>query len=291
MDNEITIALIGVGATIAGTVLGWMLNNLSNRGKLNIFVFSWNDSFEHTNSIGAMVPCSKREEVQCYTYEVSFDLYNSSGNTKIMRNIQIVFTDGKDDIEKHTPKDDATKRYSHPMVFYDDVEPINIPPKAVIKLDLHNGAWDKDGELDFIYSSTNTVKSNIALSKPLGSAYSRLMEMPGLEAAKKTIDRALNFYKAQKLFKDKSVSFDRPSMHMVFTGNPGTAKTTVARLFSEIMKENGILSKGELYEVGRADIVGKYVGHTAPLVKSAFKRAQGSILFATIRAVFTAMKQ
>lgn len=129
------------------------------------------------------------------------------------------------------------------------------------------------------YSSTNTVKSNIALSKPLGSAYSRLMEMPGLEAAKKTIDRALNFYKAQKLFKDKSVSFDRPSMHMVFTGNPGTAKTTVARLFAEIMKENGILSKGELYEVGRADIVGKYVGHTAPLVKSAFKRAQGSVLF------------
>lgn len=153
MDNEITIALIGVGATIAGTVLGWMLNNLSNRGKLNIFVFSWNDSFEHTNSIGAMVPCSKREEVQCYTYRVSFDLYNSSGNTKIMRNIQIVFADGKDDIEKQTPKDDATKRYSHPMVFYDDVEPINIPPKAVIKLDLHNGAWDKDGELDFIWKT------------------------------------------------------------------------------------------------------------------------------------------
>lgn len=45
----------------------------------------------------------------------------------------------------------------------------------------------------------------------------------------------------------------------------------MARLFAEIMKENGILSKGELYEVGRADIVGKYVGHTAPLVKSAFK--------------------
>lgn len=103
--------------------------------------------------------------------------------------------------------------------------------------------------------------------------------MIGLKSAKKTIDQALNFYKAQKLFKNRKVSFDRPAMHMVFTGNPGTAKTTVARLFAEIMKENGLLSKGELYEVGRADIVGQYVGQTAPLVKAAFKRAKGSVLF------------
>ena len=153
MDSELTTALIGVGATIAGTVLGWMLNNLSNRGKLNIFVSSWEDSFKYNNNIGEMVPCSKREKVESYSYKVSFDLYNSSGNTKIMRNIQIVFSDGKNDIEKQTPQDDATKRYSHPMVFYDKVEPINIPPKAVIKLDLHDGAWDKDGKLDFIWKS------------------------------------------------------------------------------------------------------------------------------------------
>ena len=153
MDNEITTALIGVGATIVGTVLGWMLNNLSYRGKLNVFVSSWKDSFKYNNSRGEMVPCSKREEVQSYTYEVSFDLYNSSGNTKIMRNIQIVFANGKDDIEKQTPKDDSTKRYAHSMVYYDDVEPVNIPPKVVIKLDLHKGAWDKDGELDFIWKT------------------------------------------------------------------------------------------------------------------------------------------
>ena len=153
MSSEITIALIGVGATLAGTVLGWFLNNLSNKGKLNIFVCTWEDSFTHNNSIGEMVPCSERETVQSYSYKVSFDLYNSSGNTKIMRNIQIVFSNGKFDIEKQTPKDDATKRCSHPMVFYDDVEPINIPPKAVIKLDLHGGAWNKDGKMDFIWNS------------------------------------------------------------------------------------------------------------------------------------------
>ena len=118
MNSDITTALIGVGATIAGTVLGWVLNNLSNRGKLNIYVSSWEDKFQYNDDIGEMVSCSKREEVQSYTYKVSFDLYNSSGNTKIMRNVQIAFSDGKRDIEKQTPQDDATKRFSSPMVLY-----------------------------------------------------------------------------------------------------------------------------------------------------------------------------
>lgn len=153
MSSDITTALIGVGATIAGTVLGWGLNNLSNSGKLNIYVSSWEDKFQYDDDIGEMVSCSKREEVQSYAYRASFDLYNSSGNTKIMRNIQIAFSNGKSDIEKQTPQDDATKRFSGSMVFYDDVKPINIPPKAVIKLDLHNGSWNKDGELDYIWKT------------------------------------------------------------------------------------------------------------------------------------------
>lgn len=129
------------------------------------------------------------------------------------------------------------------------------------------------------YKDAKTVEKKIIESTPQGSAYERLAEMIGLKSAKETIDQALNFYKAQKLFKNRKVSFNRPAMHMVFTGNPGTAKTTVARLFAEIMKENGLLSKGDLYEVGRADLVGKYVGHTAPLVQEAFKKAKGSVLF------------
>lgn len=129
------------------------------------------------------------------------------------------------------------------------------------------------------YKEADTVKSELVKAKPCGSAYDELQEMIGLSNAKETIDQAINFYKAQKLFKDRCVSFERPAMHMVFTGNPGTAKTTVARLFAQIMKENGLLSKGDLYEVGRSDLVGKYVGHTAPLVKQAFKKARGSVLF------------
>ena len=103
--------------------------------------------------------------------------------------------------------------------------------------------------------------------------------MIGLDDAKKDINQALNYYKAQKLFADKGMKNDHPTMHMVFTGNPGTAKTTVARLFARIMKENDLLSKGNLVEVGRGDLVGKYIGWTAPTIQNKFREAQGSVLF------------
>lgn len=66
---------------------------------------------------------------------------------------------------------------------------------------------------------------------------------------------------------------------MVFTGNPGTAKTTVARLFAEIMKDEKVLATGNFIETGCADLVGDHVGATAKLVKKKFKEAQGGVLF------------
>ena len=129
------------------------------------------------------------------------------------------------------------------------------------------------------YQEIATVKSEVAKAEPKGSAYHELMEMIGLDGAKKVINQALNYYKAQKLFADKGMKTDRPAMHMVFTGNSGTAKTSVARLFAKIMKENNLLSKGNLIEVGRGDLVGKYVGWTAPTIQKKFKEAQGSVLF------------
>ncbi|MBO7217505.1 MAG: AAA family ATPase [Clostridia bacterium] len=129
------------------------------------------------------------------------------------------------------------------------------------------------------YKTAETVKAKLKEQKPQGSSYDKLKNLIGLENAKEVMDNALNYFKAQKIFADRGMLPERPSMHMVFTGNPGTAKTTVARLFAEVMKENGLLLNGEIYEVGRADLVGKYVGSTAPLVKNAFARAKGGVLF------------
>lgn len=69
------------------------------------------------------------------------------------------------------------------------------------------------------------------------------------------------------------------SMHMIFTGNPGTGKTTIARLVSKYLKAIGALSGGQLIEVSRGDLVGRYVGHTAPLVNQVIQSALGGVLF------------
>lgn len=110
-------------------------------------------------------------------------------------------------------------------------------------------------------------------------AYKKLQEMIGLTNAKKVIDGAINYFKLQQEYKLRGIEFNRPAMHMCFTGTPGTAKTTVARLVAEILKDSGILSEGKLVEVGRSQLVGMFVGTTAPQVKEMFKKAKGSVLF------------
>jgi SpoVK/Ycf46/Vps4 family AAA+-type ATPase len=103
--------------------------------------------------------------------------------------------------------------------------------------------------------------------------------MIGLTQAKKVIDGAINYFKLQQEYKLRGIAFNRPAMHMCFTGRPGTAKTTVARLVAEILKDNDILSEGKLVEVDRSQLVGRFVGHTAPQVKEMFDKAKGSVLF------------
>ena len=129
------------------------------------------------------------------------------------------------------------------------------------------------------YKDVAVARKETVKAKPQGSAYDELMEMIGLAEAKQVIKKALNYYKMQKLYEEKGVKRNNPAMHMIFSGNPGTAKTTVARLFARIMRENGLLSRGHLVEVGRGDLVGRYVGWTAQTVQAKIKEATGGVLF------------
>ena len=133
-----------------------------------------------------------------------------------------------------------------------------------------------------IYPQYSEFKKNVELDKsvaPKGDAYTKLSEMIGLAEVKKIIDQAVTYSKIQKALAERGMPNAKRSMHMVFTGAPGTAKTTVARLFAQILKDNEVLSVGDLIECGRKDLVGQFVGWTAVQVKNLFKRAKGSVLF------------
>jgi adenylate kinase family enzyme len=141
--------------------------------------------------------------------------------------------------------------------------------------------WFDARLLDTVYPQYRAANSAMARTavKPKGSAFAQLEAMVGLQVVKTVIKQAVDYNRARALFAAKGFKDVHATMHMVFTGNPGTAKTTIARLFAQIMKDNGVLERGNLIECGRADIVGKYVGWTAPAVKELFEKAAGSVLF------------
>lgn len=112
-----------------------------------------------------------------------------------------------------------------------------------------------------------------------GDAYAELNSLIGLNSVKRLVRSVIQNYQVQRLREQHQLSEEKPSLHMVFTGNPGTAKTTVARLIAQILKDNQILRVGDLIELGRSDLVSRFVGGTAPLVKQRFQQAAGSVLF------------
>ena len=113
----------------------------------------------------------------------------------------------------------------------------------------------------------------------LEAVKAELDKIVGLKEIKQYILSLEDHYKVQKLRAAQGLKAGSVSMHMIFTGNPGTGKTTIARLVSKYLKAIGVLSGGQLVEVTRADLVGKYVGHTAPLTMQVIKSAIGGVLF------------
>ena len=101
----------------------------------------------------------------------------------------------------------------------------------------------------------------------------------GLDAVKQRLREIIVQIQTQKALAAKGRKVRRPAIHMVFTGNPGTGKTTVARLVARMMHDAGILRKGHLFEVKGRDLCGKYVGHTAPKTSAYCRDAYGSVLF------------
>lgn len=170
------------------------------------------------------------------------------------------------------------------LSFYDDCL------KALAQLKLE-GSYSGETEVNLSMKKSEVVAKIGDEEKPLFSALpgrytgelesvkSELDSIVGLAEIKEYILSLEEYYSVQKKRRDEGLKASEVSKHMIFTGNPGTGKTTIARIISRYLKAIGVLSGGQLVEVSRADLVGKYVGHTAPLTNQVIQSAIGGVLF------------
>ncbi|MCM3568138.1 stage V sporulation protein K [Neobacillus mesonae] len=101
----------------------------------------------------------------------------------------------------------------------------------------------------------------------------------GMEEMKRMIKEIYAWIYVNKKREEMGLKAKKQALHMMFKGNPGTGKTTVARLIGKLFQKMNVLTKGHLIEAERADLVGEYIGHTAQKTRDLVKKAQGGILF------------
>lgn len=155
---------------------------------------------------------------------------------------------------------------------------------TILNQKIHPTFYENKENIDTTTTKENTLSiaptTNVAEdTRTLEELIKELNDLTGLTDVKKELNSLIHLVKVSNLRREKGMKTPSISKHMVFTGNPGTGKTTVARLLGNIFHKLGVLSKGQLVEVDRSGLVAAYMGQTAIKTEQVITKAMGGVLF------------